>query len=128
MSDQTGQSTLCLELTPERDLMSIKVEGSGTLVRSAPQLEEVIKGMIQLREMMSPAIPMVNPTKETPVVTSDRMRWSAQSIPSRPGAVHLLVLHPGLGWVGITISAEGAQELAATILRCAQPAGAGRPN
>lgn len=128
MSDQTGRSTLCLELTPERDLMSIKVEGSGTLVRSGPQLEEVIKGMIQLRELMSPAIPMVNPTKETPVVTSDRMRWSAQSIPSRPGAVHLLVLHPGLGWVGISISAEGAQELAATILRCATPAGSGHLN
>lgn len=128
MSDQTGRSTLCLELTPGRELMSIEVEGGGKLVRSAPQLEEVIKGMIQLRELMSPAIPMINPTKETPVVSSDRMRWSAQSIPSRPGAVHLLVLHPGLGWVGISISAEGAQELAATILRCAQPAGSGHPN
>lgn len=128
MSDQTGRSTLCLEVTPERDLMSIKVEGGGTLVRTAAQLEEVIKGMIHLRAMMSPAIPMVNPTKETPVITTERMRWSAQSIPSRPGAVHLLLLHPGLGWLGVSISAEGAQELAATILRCATPAGSGQPN
>lgn len=128
MSDQTGRSTLCLELTPGRDMMSIEVQGSGKLVRTGPQLEDVIKGMIQLRELMSPAIPMVNPNKETPVITAERMRWSAQSIPSNPGAVHLLLLHPGLGWVGMLISPEGAQELAATILRCAKPAGSGQPN
>ena len=128
MSEQGGRSTLCLEILPSGDKMTIAVDGSGRLVRSAPQLEEIIKGMIRLREMMLPAIPMINPTKETSVVTASRMRWSAQGVPSKPGAVHLLLLHPGLGWIGMTISPEGAQELAATILKCAQPAGSGRPN
>lgn len=128
MSDQTGRSTLCLELTPGRKLISIEIEDGGKLVRTAPQLEEVIRGMIQLREMMLPAIPMMNPTKASLIITADRMRWSTQTIPSNPGAVHLLLLHPGLGWVGMSISPESAQELAATILRCAKPVGSGQPN
>ncbi len=128
MSDEAGLPTLSLNLKPGSDVMTIGLEGGNELVRSAPQLEEIIKGLISLREMMSPAMPMVNPTKETPVITTERMRWSAQSIPSRPGSVHLMLLHPGLGWIGTSIAQESAQELAATILRCAQPAGSGHPN
>ena len=42
--------------------------------------------------------------------------------------VNLALLHPGLGWIGMSIPQSSAQELAASILRCAQPAGSGRPN
>ncbi len=104
------------------------INGNGTLIRSAEQLEQIIAGMISLREMMSPAIPFVNPTKATTVITTERMRWSAQSVPSKPGMVHLMLLHPGLGWIGMAIPPAGAQELALTILRCAEPAGSGLPN
>ncbi len=128
MGDEAGLPTLSLNLNPGSDVMTIGLEGGDKLVRSAPQLEEIIKGLISLRELMSPAMPMVNPTKATPVITTERMRWSAQSIPSRPGSVHLMLLHPGLGWIGISIAQEGAQELAATILKCARPAGSSRPN
>ncbi len=128
MSDETAAPKLRMRLMPGSDEAIIAITGGGEVTKTAPEVENIIRGMIVMREMMSPAIPMADPAEGTPVITTERMRWNAQPNPHTPGTVNLALLHPGVGWIGISIPQDSAQDLAATILRCAQPAGSGRAN
>jgi hypothetical protein len=92
-----------LRLSVSADAKTLKIaDGStGLLTLSTEQLQALIPSLMRCRAMMHPALPFRDLRPKDKVLWGERMRWWTGLVDGR----QILALHhPGLGWLGMTLT------------------------
>ncbi|NLS69611.1 hypothetical protein E3H11_11930 [Bradyrhizobium brasilense] len=99
-------------LNEERTRIRIDFQGERPirLELDADQLDDVIAGLVEMRSSMSPEVPMSDPDPGSRVLVATRGRFFVQSRENEK-SLAVLLLHPGLRWVGMLFDRDGVLDL-----------------
>lgn len=88
------------------------------LEMEAPEVDDLIRNLIEMRARMLPAVPMADPDPGMRMTGSLVGRWYVQPM---PGAEHfmLALLHPGARWIAIVLDRAGLTNLSTTARKIA---------
>ncbi|MFT9025894.1 hypothetical protein [Acetobacter indonesiensis] len=99
-------------VAPDKKAMAIQMPGmSEPLVMDAIQLSQVIEHLGAVRVAMEPAIPAVDLQPGTRVSPDPAVRWQVAESP-QSGLFQLFLLHPGFGWLSISLGEEALEKIA----------------
>lgn len=86
------------EIVPSQDKTEVSITIDGVEVKAnALQLDSIIQAMAMARAQLRPAIPNEPPLGEPRPAISDPRYWT--NFVSDTGDSHLMLQHPGLGWL-----------------------------
>ena len=83
----------------------------GPFAMSAQTVEGLIRALISWRTAMEPRRTPTDPIAGTPAITAPDMRWWIGRSTMPNAAVQLMLSHPGLGWIGMELDRETAEQL-----------------
>ncbi len=107
-------------VSQDRKEATVFCDSARPAVLDSAQLEELIVHLIGTREGMLPPRAQLDPFGGTQVLVSEKMRWYCKAKHPAPGFAQLLLMHPGLGWVGIELGPEGIDALTAELQKARQ--------
>ena len=84
---------------------------AGPFAMSAQSVESLIRALISWRAAMEPRRPAADPLAGTPALTAPDMRWWVGNATMPHAAIQLMLSHPGLGWIGMELDRETAEQL-----------------
>lgn len=76
----------------------------------AEETDDFIAGLIALRAVMLPPVPMSDPDRGARIEVTTSGRWYLDPLPGAK-ALALLLLHPGTRWIGMTMDRDSAEKM-----------------
>ncbi len=123
LAETTAGPTAVLNVQKTEVTVQFPNAGGTKVTLNAAEVEEAITALAQARAAMNPPRPMVNPAPGTTINVATDGRWHVQ--PDGEG-IDLDLLHPGYGWVGISMDRTSIEELNRILARSVHPAAVSR--